>query len=127
MKSWLNLKLACQVMVIFCLYISIASAASVNTSPFLLAKQPLIGGCGAPVFFTESSQVGGQTLNNTKNIKRINIAYPPKLKPLASNIYTQLRRQVGSSAVIKMEQIDIQDTDTVKYRHDAVIVQQCFN
>jgi len=85
----------------------------------------MVGGCGAPQFLTSYDQNVVTQISQVKHVKHINISYPPQLHALAAQIASGIG-QSPSGAVIKLEQLDLKDTKTTKYRHDAVVVVACF-
>ncbi len=90
------------------------------------SKTKLIGGFSAPIFFTHYDQsLVNSICANQNNPKGINVSYPANLKKLAIKIIDG----IDSKCKLKVnaEQLELNDTRTVKYRHDAVIVVLKFN
>lgn len=84
------------------------------------ANLPLVGGFGAPQFFTSYDKKAIDEIAVTPHAKHIKVTYPKELKHLASQIKKEL---VKKSAVrIETEEQNLVDTPTTQYRHDAVIV-----
>lgn len=94
-------------MVILCLFCSICYAN-------------MVGGFGSPEFFTKYDKQAVDNIAKTPNAKSIRIIYPKQLKSLATKIKDQLQKK--SAVPIKSEEVNLVDTATVKYRHDAVVV-----
>lgn len=102
-------------------FILVASTnATTQNSSSVNASAPIIGGFGAPQFFTKYDKSAINKIASNPNAKTIKISYPPQLKSLAKRIDRTIKAK--SSAKITMEEVNLQDTATVKYRHDAVVV-----
>lgn len=107
-----------------------------------LNETGIIGGFGAPIFFDNfSSESIEQKINEIANtatkIKKIELSYPKQLKSQAFKIknkicklkqYKKLCANNGKqkTAFIYLSQLQLQDDDQVKYRHDAVIATLFF-
>lgn len=91
-----------------------------------IGKAELIGGCSAPIFFTHYDQnLIDSICTNKNNPKRLDVSYPSNLKPLAFKIIKGINKKCNIA--IKESELNLQDTDIVKYRHDAVVVSIIFN
>lgn len=98
--------------IIFCLLLIFISNAH--------ADKKLIGGFGAPIFFTQYDQTQIDAINQLKNVRQVKITYPSNLYKLARQIAKNIKLPGNPS--LKLDETDLQDTATVKYRHDAVVV-----
>ncbi len=89
-------------------------------------KSELIGGFSAPIFFTHYDQnLIDSICANKNNPKRIDVSYPSHLKILAFKIIKGINKKCD--VPIKASELNLHDTDTVKYRHDAVVISIIFN
>ena len=84
----------------------------------------MLGGCGAPQFFTTYDQLSVTKISQLQNIGHIDISYPPQLKLLAFKIKDHLNKTFSTR--ISLHQVDLKDTASTKYRHDVVVVVVCF-
>lgn len=84
------------------------------------ASNQLIGGFGAPIFFTQFDQLQIDSINNVKNVKNVKINYPHNLYSLAKQVASKIT--VVKQPQIILDEVNLQDTTTTKYHHDAVIV-----
>ncbi len=96
-----------------------------TTAPESLVDKPIepekiIGGLAAPIYFQNYDQNMIDNIVNVHTAKKIIISYPTKLKPLAIQINDEIAAK--SQVPVQMYEVNLQDTDTVKYRHDVVIV-----
>lgn len=83
----------------------------------------LVGGCGAPQFFTAYDQSLVTKISQLQNVGSIEISYPHQLKPLA----LKLKDNLSKTVKISLQQVDMKDTANTQYRHDAVVVVVCFH
>jgi len=89
-----------------------------------VASQPtLIGGCGAPQFFTHYDKKAINEIVKNKNLKRIDISYPHGLSNLAKKISNTIKKHAKAQVVVA--EFNVEDNDSVSYRHDAVVVTGC--
>ncbi len=85
------------------------------------------GFCGAPQFFDYYDQKMIDNVVQIKNAKSVSITYTSlKLKPLAYQIKSELESLKTPSLLVHLNQLDLKDTNTVKYRHDVVVMTVCF-
>ena len=89
------------------------------------ASNQLIGGFGAPIFFTKFDQTQINSINQVKNVKMVKITYPHSLYKLAKQVANNIT--LVKSTGITLDEVNLQDTTTTKYRHDAVIVVLYFS
>ena len=80
----------------------------------------IIGGLSAPIYFQKYDQKMIDDIANVKTAKKIVISYPTNLKALALQIEDGIAAQSQTS--IQLYEVNLQDTATVKYRHNVVIV-----
>ena len=83
-------------------------------------RKQIIGGLAAPIYFQNYDQNMIDNIVNVRNVTKIIISYPTALKSLATQIKDGIAAK--SQASVQMYEVNLQDTDTVKYRHDVVIV-----
>ncbi|HMT01891.1 MAG TPA: hypothetical protein PKD00_01040 [Burkholderiales bacterium] len=89
-------------------------------------KPELIGGFSAPIFFTHYDQnLIDSICANRNNPKQVDVTYPSHLKTLAFKIIKGINKKCNIA--IKISELNLYDTDKVKYRHDAVVVSMIFN
>ena len=80
----------------------------------------IIGGLSAPIYFQTYDQKMIDNIASVKTAKKIVISYPTALKALAIQIRDGITAQ--SQVPVQLYEVNLQDTATVKYRHDVVIV-----
>lgn len=84
------------------------------------ASNQLIGGFGAPIFFTKLDQTQINTINQVKKVKSVKITYPHNLYKLATQVASNIK--IVDKSQITLDEVNVEDTATVKYRHDAIVV-----
>ena len=80
----------------------------------------MVGGFGAPQFFKSYDKKAIDSIAAISNVKCIKITYPHQLKQLAAQIRRELIKQ--SATRVEIKEVNLVDTPTTKYRHDAVTV-----
>ena len=96
------------------------TAATESSNDKSTEPKKIIGGLAAPIYFQNYDQNMIDNIANVHTAKKIIISYPTKLKPLAIQINDGIIAK--SQVPVQMHEVNLQDTDTVKYRHDVVIV-----
>ena len=93
------------------------------------SQERIIGGFGAPQFFSKYDKQAIDEIAKTPNAKSVRITYPHALKSLALQIKHELMKKSEKSKAnsvkslkINIEELNLEDTPTTKYRHDAVVV-----
>ena len=81
------------------------------------ASSQTIGGFGAPIYFTKFNSSEINSINAINTVKMIKIIYPSNLHNLAVQIANHLKNKN-----IVFSETNLQNTATVQYRQDAVIV-----
>jgi hypothetical protein len=84
------------------------------------AASQLIGGFGAPIYFIKFDQTQINQINQIKKVKMVKLTYPHNLHHLAQQIAAKIT--IVKKAQIKLDEVNLPDTATTKYRHDAVVV-----
>jgi len=119
-QSLLNLvNKLCIPLLLFIVMPSIFGLASA-TSTNVILQPKLLGGFSAPEFFTSYDEQRVNIIAANKTAKVIQISYPLALKQLAQKIAMGIMAQ--STVKVELKEVDLKDTSTLKYRHDAVIV-----
>lgn len=99
----------------------------VNESANVEESAPTLVGGWVPTFYTwfDTKQLD-QTVEglNDGRIKRVVISYPSKMQSLATKIHNYL--QIDNKQNIKMESLELKDTDQVSYNLTQVVVTLYF-
>jgi hypothetical protein len=93
-----------------------------NITPTLAPQEAkVIGGFSAPIFFNKYDEKRIEKISTTPNVKLIRISYPLQLKALALKIRNKLTSTMPT-VTIDFKEVNLKDTETLKYRHDVVAV-----
>lgn len=108
------------IIIVACFNLAICNYSYASTT-----ESQVIGGFGAPIYFTHYDLTQVTSIANNSNAKTIRISYPHQLLPLATQIANNIKSK--SKAKVMLTELNLQDTDLVKYRHDVVVVVLYFN
>lgn len=89
------------------------------------AESNIVGGFSAPIYFTHYDQKEIDSITSNSTAKTIKISYPHQLSKLAIQVANTIKNK--STAHVVLEELNLQDTNLVKYRHDVVVVVLFFN
>lgn len=93
----------------------------VYIASFLYANTLIIGGFSAPIYIKNYNEKELDSILKNNTIKSILITYPNKQTNLAKRIARYIK--INNSKIhIKLDELNLSDTDTVKYQHDVVTV-----
>lgn len=85
------------------------------------ANTAVIGGFSAPIYIKSYNETELKEILKNEKIKSIHITYPNNLTNLAKKIVKYIK-QNNPKLYIKSDELNLKDTDIVKYRHDVVIM-----
>lgn len=81
----------------------------------------IIGGFSAPIYVNHYNPNELNDIIKNDKIKSILITYPGQQVNLANKI-TKYIKMNNSKINVKLDKLNLMDTDTVKYRHDVVTI-----
>ncbi len=93
-----------------------------NSSSVATAKPKLIGGFSAPIFLKHYDKSTLEDILSNPKVTKVTISYPKHLKGLSDQVANYLISESNHKLQVIATENDPVDTNTVKYRHDAIVI-----